>query len=408
MSLLWSKLASYFPLGSLTLAMPGGRERHFGDGTGPEIVIEIRDVKTALRIAANPELRFGEAYMEGALTFRAGDLIDFFALYERNALVRDEKAPGLFTRLWTHLRRRRQQRNGRAAARRNVAHHYDLSGTLYRQFLDAEMYYSCAYFERPDMTLEEAQQAKARHIAAKLALRPGQSVLDIGSGWGGLARAIARAEDVTVRGLTLSTEQLAEARGRAAEEGLAGRVTFELQDYRDEQSRFDRIVSVGMFEHVGAPNFEAFFQAVHDRLTDDGVALIHSIGRRGPPGATNPWIDKYIFPGGYVPALSEALTAVEKTGLWVTDIEILRLHYAETCRHWRERFRRNENLVRQIYDDRFFRMWDFYLAVSEAGFRSGALVVFQMQLSRSLDALPITRSYMAAAEQAMAVQAGVA
>ena len=404
--MIWKKFGSYFRRGSLAVVTPSGKSHQFGDGSGPEVVIRLRDWRTALKIARNPELRFGEAYMDGGIEFLSGDLAGFFEIYLNNTVAEAPRAPGLFRRAGVWLGRHVRQANDRRQSRAHVSHHYDLSGALYRQFLDADMYYSCAYFERPDMTLDEAQQAKARHIVAKLLLKPGSRVLDIGSGWGGLARAIARAEDVTVRGLTLSTEQLAEARKRTADEGLADRVAFELQDYRDEQGRFDRVVSVGMFEHVGAPNFDAFFATVRDRLAPDGVALIHSIGRKGPPGDTNAWIDKYIFPGGYVPALSETLAAVERAGLWVTDIEILRLHYAETLRHWRERFHRNAQLVRQIYDDRFFRMWDFYLAVSEAGFRHGELMVFQIQLARQVTTVPVTRSYIGAAEQALAVTTG--
>ncbi len=391
--MLGTSLAQFFPQGDLTVVSPTGRSQQFGDGTGPPIVIRLRDWRTVMKIAWNPKLYIGEAYMDGALVFVTGDLSDFFALYMRNAEVSDQVAPGVWARAMSWLKRRMVMPNGSRRSRQNVAHHYDLSVDLYRQFLDSQMYYSCAYFEDAGMSLEDAQAAKARHIGAKLLLSPGKRVLDIGSGWGGLALALAKAGDVTVKGLTLSTEQLSEARQRASLAGLGERVTFDLTDYREETAVFDRIVSVGMFEHVGPSAFDEFFRTIRDRLAPDGVALIHSIGRKGPPGQTNPWISKYIFPGGYVPALSETLAAVERAGLWVTDVEVLRLHYAETCRHWRQRFHQNMDAIRQIFDDRFIRMWDFYLAVSEAGFRSGDLMVFQIQLARRVDAVPLTRGF---------------
>ncbi|MBL9010789.1 MAG: class I SAM-dependent methyltransferase [Alphaproteobacteria bacterium] len=399
--MLWEAFTKRFRHGHLTVLGPGRRAHRIGDGEGPEIVIGVRDWATLLRIALNPELRFGEAYVDGGIVFEAGDLADFFALYERNREAAPPQ-PGRLARLVLPLRRRWQQANDRRRSRANVAHHYDLSEWLYRLFLDREMYYSCAYFAHPGMTLEEAQAAKARHIAAKLLLRPGQSVLDIGSGWGSLALALAADAGVSVTGVTLSAEQLGVARRSATARGLADQVVFELKDYRDVAARFDRIVSVGMFEHVGAPNFDRFFAAVRARLADDGVALVHSIGRHDPPGTTNPWMRKYIFPGGYVPALSETLAAVERAGLWVTDVEILRLHYAETCRHWRARFLARAGEACRLYDERFVRMWDFYLAASEAGFRYGDLMVFQLQLSRRVDAVPVTRDYIAAAEAAQA------
>jgi cyclopropane-fatty-acyl-phospholipid synthase len=284
-------------------------------------------------------------------------------------------------------------------ARRNIKHHYDLDGRIYRLFLDSDMQYSCAYFERPDANLEEAQWAKKRHLAAKLALQPGQKVLDIGSGWGGLGLFLADYFDLDVTGVTLSSEQHAVSSSRAQERGLARRARFELKDYRTLETQFDRIVSVGMFEHVGAARYLEFFRAVEKLMKPDGVMLLHSIGRYGPPTVTNPWIAKYIFPGGYIPALSEVLKAVEHSGLMVTDMEILRLHYAETLKAWRERFRENWDAAAEIYDERFCRMWDFYLAGSEAAFRSGDMMVFQLQLAKTKDAVPITRDYMHAAEE---------
>jgi cyclopropane-fatty-acyl-phospholipid synthase len=293
-----------------------------------------------------------------------------------------------------------QEWNDRTTARKNVAHHYDLSADLYRRFLDRDMQYSCAYFARPDMTLDEAQAAKKTHIASKLRLEPGQRVLDIGCGWGGMALELARTYDVQVTGITLSKEQLAIARQRAVDEGLDGKVKFEFLDYRDVQGRFDRIVSVGMFEHVGHPNYGTYFETVRSLLENDGVALIHSIGRHDGPGVNQAWIRKYIFPGGAIPCLSEVTPEIEKAGLWVTDIEILRLHYAETLRCWRERLLSQWDEIAGIYDERFCRMWEFYLAFSELAFRYMGHMVFQAQLTRRVDALPITRDYMVEAERA--------
>jgi cyclopropane-fatty-acyl-phospholipid synthase len=293
------------------------------------------------------------------------------------------------------LKRRIDQYNPAGRAEKNVAHHYDLNGRLYSLFLDRDRQYSCAYFRRGDETLEEAQLAKKRHIAAKLCLdRPDLRVLDIGSGWGGMALTLARDYGALVTGITLSREQLAAARERAALEGLEDRVNFELLDYRAVNQKFDRIVSVGMFEHVGVGYYQTFFDTVARNLTPDGIALLHAIGRSDGPGATNPWIDKYIFPGGYSPALSEVMPSVERSGLFATDIEILRLHYAETLRHWRWRFNANRDTIASIYDERFCRMFEFYLCGSELAFRRGGHMVFQIQLAARQDAVSLTRDYM--------------
>ena len=286
------------------------------------------------------------------------------------------------------------QYNSIHIARRNASHHYDLSNLLYQQFLDPDLQYSCAYFSDPRLSLAEAQDAKKQHIAAKLLLKPGRRVLDIGCGWGGLALSLAQVEKVHVLGVTLSPAQLAVARQRARQAGLEQQVKFALLDYREIKGRFDRIVSVGMFEHVGTPHYSQFFGAVSQLLADDGVALIHSIGRKDGPDVTSSWIRKYIFPGGYIPALSEVTPAIERAGLWITDLEILRLHYAQTLRHWRERFLANRRKVLEIYDERFCRMWEFYLAISEMSFRYGGLMVFQAQLTRRVDVVPLTRDYV--------------
>jgi cyclopropane-fatty-acyl-phospholipid synthase len=288
-----------------------------------------------------------------------------------------------------------QQFNPRRRARRNAAHHYDLHGRLYSLFLDADRQYSCAYFETPDQSLDDAQLAKKRHLAAKLLTTRNQRVLDIGCGWGGLALYLAETTGVRVTGITLSQEQLALAQVRAAERGLSDEAEFRLQDYRDVAEKFDRIVSVGMFEHVGIGFYDAFFGKCAEMLDDDGVLVLHSIGRSEGPGITNPWIAKYIFPGGYIPALSEVLPAVERAGLLIADIEILRLHYAETLKAWRERFLAHREEVERLYDARFVRMWEFYLAASEMAFRHQAMMVFQLQLTKRQGVVPMTRDYIA-------------
>jgi cyclopropane-fatty-acyl-phospholipid synthase len=381
--------------GALTLIDAHGRTHRFGSPRrAPDVVVRLSDPGLHVKLATSPHLALGEAYMDGTLTVERGDIYDLLDLWARNLhrvgghpLSRFERA---FTRAVTFL----QQYNPIRRARRNVAHHYDLSDVLYDHFLDYDRQYSCALFTDPRMTLEEAQDAKKRHIAGKLLLRPGQRVLDIGCGWGGLALYLADTEDVEVTGITLSAQQLAVARRRAAEAQLAGRVAFHLRDFREETGRYDRIVSVGMFEHVGRAHFGAFFSKITELLDEDGVALLHAIGRMDGPSATSPWLRKYIFPGSYIPALSEVLPAIERARLWVTDVEVLRLHYAETLRHWRRRFLSSWRQVAELYDERFCRMWEFYLAQAEAGFRRGGFMVFQVQLGKRIDAVPLTRDYL--------------
>jgi cyclopropane-fatty-acyl-phospholipid synthase len=389
---LHSLLTRFVTVGRLVLRGPDGVAHAYGDGSGPEVAVRIAK-GWPLRLMLNPDLALGEAYMEGGLTFEQGEIFQLLEIVGRNVLLH-RRGPGPFMRTLHHALGLLSQINDRRAARRNVAHHYDLSNDLYRRFLDEDMQYSCGYFLRPDMTLEEAQKAKKIHIAEKLSIEPGHRVLDIGCGWGGLGLELARTYGAQVHGVTLSKEQLAVARERAQAEGLENRAVFSLTDYRDVEGPFDRIVSVGMFEHVGAPNFQAYFETVRRLLADDGAALIHTIGRRTPPGITQPWIAKYIFPGGYIPALSEASQAVEAADLWITDVEVQRLHYAETLRHWRQRFMAQRDEIAQIYDDRFCRMWEFYLAVSEIGFRYTGMMILQLQLAKEVDVLPITRDYM--------------
>lgn len=388
-----SFLRRMIKVGDLTVRLPDGRMLKAGDGTGPPVSLRV-SAKALRRIALQPGLAFGEAYMNGELVIERGSLWDLLDMVGRSGGRAPAKGRGsLLTRLKRSFKRHLQQANGRLASRRNVTHHYDLSNDLYRRFLDADMQYSCAYFGRPDMSLDEAQAAKKAHIADKLRIGAGQSVLDIGCGWGGMSITLARDYGAKVTGVTLSDEQLSLARERAAAAGLSERIAFELQDYRDVAGPFDRIVSVGMLEHVGAPNLRAYFQTVRRLLDTDGVALVHTIGRMEGPRVTNAFTRKYIFPGGYIPAMSEVTQAIEDAGLWITDVEILRLHYADTLRHWRERFMADPEIP-TLYPESFRRMWEFYLAGSEMGFRYGGHMVMQFQLTRRIDALPITRDYM--------------
>ncbi len=382
--------------GNLKITSATGTVMRVGDGTGPPISVRFTSRAAQWSALFDPELRFGEAYMDGTFVVEQGSIADFLGLVAREeAAAPPWAAPlAMMRRAW----RRLCQLNWRSYARSNVAHHYDLDHRLYSLFLDSDRQYSCAYFEAPGESLDDAQLAKKRHLAAKLLVRPGDRVLDIGSGWGGLALYLAEFCRARVTGITLSSEQLEAARARAGEGGLARDVDFSLTDYRDVESPFDRIVSVGMFEHVGVGFYDTFFRKCAELLAQDGVMVLHSIGRSVSPSATNPWIRKYIFPGGYIPALSEVLPAIERAGLVVTDLEVLRLHYAQTLAAWRERFLAHRDDVKRIYDARFVRMWEFYLACSEVGFRYFGLMVFQVQLARRQDAVPLTRDYLAEAE----------
>ncbi len=380
--------------GTVRIIDADGRAHVFSGAPGRTVTIRLHDRKLGRQLFLNPRMKLGEAYMDGTLTVEDASLYDFLDLVAGNIA---EAPSSLLSPLYDGFGktfRVFQQYNPVKRAQANVHHHYDLSKTLYDLFLDSDRQYSCAYFTGPDQTIEEAQAQKKRHIAAKLLLRPGQRVLDIGCGWGGLGLYLAKECDVEVTGITLSTEQLEVARHRAAAAGLAERVKFELIDYRQVAGAFDRIVSIGMFEHVGVVHYATFFRKLRELLAPDGVALLHSIGRADGPSATNPWIRRYIFPGGYAPALSEVTPVVEKTGLFVTDIEILRLHYAETLKLWRTRFLANRERVRQLYDERFCRMWEFYLAASEIAFRHQGHIVFQMQMAKKVDAVPLTRDYI--------------
>ncbi|HEY6256911.1 MAG TPA: cyclopropane-fatty-acyl-phospholipid synthase family protein [Xanthobacteraceae bacterium] len=384
-------LKKYIRAGNLRIRTARGATYALGDGTGRPVALRFTSAAAERGVTLDPELKLGESYVDGTLVVEQGSIADVLAVLQGPAAT-----PPSWARPYRLLRefRRVTQTNRRRRARRNVAHHYDLDDQLYSLFLDADRQYSCGYFETPGQSLDDAQLAKRRHLAAKLIISPGQRVLDIGCGWGGLALYMAETCAARATGITLSEHQLAVARARAAEKGLAARADFRLQDYRDVKERYDRIVSVGMFEHVGAGHYDEFFRQCAAALDDNGIMLLHSIGRSHGPSDTNPWIAKYIFPGGYIPALSEVLPAVERAGLLVTDIEILRLHYAETLKAWRERFLAHREEVERIYDRRFVRMWEFYLAASEMAFREQGLMVFQMQLTRREGVVPMTRDYI--------------
>ena len=381
--------------GTLRFATARGSVFTVGDGKGPPVAIRFMTKATQRGVLLNPEFKLGEAYMDGTLRIEQGTIADLLAIVLGQT---NDGMPPNWARLQWWLRffyRRLQQLNVPTRARRNVAHHYDLDGRLYSLFLDADRQYSCAYFEHPEQSLDDAQLAKKRHLSAKLLAKANQRTLDIGCGWGGLALYLAEFCRTRVTGVTLSKEQWQRAGERAAERNLTGSVDFRMVDYRDLQEKFDRIVSVGMFEHVGLVFYDAFFHKCAELLADDGVMLLHSIGRSEGPNVTNPWIAKYIFPGGYIPALSEVLPSIERSGLLITDIEILRLHYAETLRAWRERFLAHREEAERIYDQRFVRMWEFYLAASEVAFREQAMMVMQIQLTKRQDVVPTTRDYIA-------------
>ena len=395
--LLWLLLKTFLRRGTFTLTTSQGNTFTFGDGSGKPVAVRFTSRAAEIGILLDPELKLGEAYMDGTFVVEQGTIADVLAL----ALGQNTELPHWARPQWMlrYVARRLAQFNPRQRARRNVAHHYDLDGQLYSLFLDADRQYSCAYFERPEQTLDDAQLAKRRHLAAKLLMQKNKRVLDIGCGWGGLGLYLAELCGADVTGVTLSQEQHAVANTRAAEKGLGDRARFALQDYRDIKGPFDRIVSVGMFEHVGVGHYGEFFRKSAELLADDGVMLLHSICRSDGPNVTNPWIAKYIFPGGYIPSLSEVLPHIERAGLLVTDIEILRLHYAETLKAWRERFLAHREEVERIYDLRFVRMWEFYLAASEMSFREQNLMNFQIQLTKRQGVTPMTRDYIMREEQ---------
>ena len=385
-------LQQFIRRGAMTFTTASGARFSCGDGTGEPIAARFLTADAERRVLLNPELALGEVYMDGTFVVENGSIADALAIL----MDQPEIVPRWARLQWfpRYLIRHARQFNPRRRSLSNVAHHYDLDGRLYSLFLDADKQYSCGYFETPDTTLDDAQLAKKRHLAAKLLIRPGDRVLDIGSGWGGLGLYLAEMTGATLTGVTLSTEQLQVSNARAAEQNLAPTARFFLEDYRDIPGPFERIVSVGMFEHVGVDFYETYFRRCAELLTDDGVMVLHSIGRSEGPDVTNPWITKYIFPGGYIPALSEVTRAIERAGLLVCDIEILRLHYAETLKAWRERFLARREEAARLYDERFVRMWEFYLACSEMSFRKQNMMNFQIQLTRRQRVVPMTRDYI--------------
>jgi cyclopropane-fatty-acyl-phospholipid synthase len=403
MSLFERFLSATVKRGTLTVIDHKGHAKAFGvaETDWPDVTVRFADGKVARDIALHPDLGAGEAYMDGRMTIERGDVLDLTELIYRNnpweqGGTFDE--PPLWRRAFRSAKGKLDRINWARKSKRNVAHHYDLDDRLYDLFLDADRQYSCAYWTDPANTLEAAQADKLAHIAAKLALMPGQRVLDIGCGWGGMALYLNRVADVEVLGVTLSEEQIKVARQRAEAAGVADRVKFDLIDYRDVSGHFDRIVSVGMFEHVGPASYEAFFKKCRNLLTDEGVMLLHTIGRMSTPGVTDAWTAKYIFPGGYSPSLSEIITASEKASLIATDVETLRLHYAYTLREWYKRVVVHRAEIEALYDERFYRMWQFYLAGAATSFENGSMCNFQVQYARRRDILPITRDYMALAE----------
>jgi cyclopropane-fatty-acyl-phospholipid synthase len=386
-------LQHFIRRGTMIFTTANGMTFACGDGTGKPVRAAFTTARAARRILFNPELALGECWMDGSFVVENGSISDVLAI----VMDQPEIMPGLAKPRWwlRYIIRHLKQFNPRHRAKNNVAHHYDLDGRLYSLFLDADRQYSCAYFQTPDAALDDAQIAKKRHLAAKLLVRPRDRVLDIGSGWGGLGLYLAEMSEADVTGITLSSEQFQASNARAAEKNLSRSARFLLQDYRDVAGPFDRIVSVGMFEHVGIDFYDSYFRRCAELLGDDGIMVLHSIGRFGRPDVTNPWITKYIFPGGYIPALSEVMPAIERAGLLVCDVEILRLHYAETLKAWRERFvARREEAIR-LYDERFARMWEFYLACAEQAFRTQGLMVMQIQIARRQGVVPTTRDYIA-------------
>lgn len=397
-----AQLRRGFRKGALEVVFPSGRVEAFGDGSAPVARVRLTDEGAVKAIRADPSLQFAELYMDGRLVVEEGDLYDFIALGKRNGAKGFFSFPAAMREGMRVIDRLLRRHVYRETAKRNVAHHYDLDEKLFRLFLDEDLQYSCAYFETGEETLEQAQILKKRHIAAKMQLSPGQRVLDIGCGWGGMGLYLARVAGADVTGVTLAEEQLRVANQRAAEMGLADRARFLLQDYREVKGRFDRIVSVGMFEHVGPHHFREYFRTIQRLLTDDGIAVVHSIVRARPNQSDPPFVQKYIFPNGHIPSLGETFPAIEKTKLLVKDVEILTMHYADTLREWRKRFLANREAAVALYDERFFRMWDLYLVASEVSFRIGKLANFQVVLTRRHAEAPRSRAYIAAAEARLA------
>ena len=396
---MWINILSYLiepliKIGHLEIEFPGGEVRTFGQASDSKVKVTINDFKTLRSLVLTPDPALGEAYMDKSIIIEDDNLYDLLSLLAKNISNQPDSLLSKFLAVNSKLRFWFQKSNLPTRSKKNVEHHYDLSPELYKLFLDEDQQYSCAFFQKEDDSLEQAQINKKQHISKKLLLEPGMTVLDIGCGWGGLSLSLAKHYDVNVLGITLSEEQKLIAEARASKEGLQDKVSFKILDYRTDCGTFDRIVSVGMFEHVGTRNYIDYFEAIRNKLKKNGIALIHTIGRMAPPGNNSPWLDKYIFPGGYSPALSEMVASVEKNYLCITDVEVWRLHYAKTLRHWHSRFTENEKLIREIYGDRFCRMWRYYLIASEISFRYYQHVVFQVQITKEQEAVPLTRNYL--------------
>ena len=395
-------LETFVKKGRLTVIDVDGSSHIFGCGEdGPSVVMRLHDKALRWKLFFNPELQAAEAYMDGGLTFEDGsDCYDLLTLFSINrGPLASHKVQGLLRRGWRAMRRRQQQ-NDVERAKRQARHHYDLSTELYKLFLDENLTYTCAFYRSPDDTLEEAQAAKLTRVIAKLGLKPGMSVVELGGGWGTLAILLAK-EGVNVTSVNVSPEQIKIAKQNAIKAGVAKRIDFVQKDYREVSGQYDRVVSVGMMEHVGIGHFEEFFGQVRALMKPDGYAFIHSIGRMTQPGTTSPFFRKYIFPGGYTPALSETFAELERQGLWVADMEVLRLHYYYTLRDWRKRFAANRDKARELYDERFCRMWEFYLGAAELGFLHGSNMVFQLLLARERDVVPLDRNFIVEAERKM-------
>ena len=388
-----SLLKKILKKGHLVWIKPNGLDFEYGDKTGTSIKMRTTNDFSEIKMMMNPSLHFGESYMNGSLILEEGTIHDLLKLIFINSGSNADHWVMKVDKIIRTIRNRIVSSNYIPKSKKNVAHHYDLSDKLYDLFLDQDRQYSCAYFNSPNDTLEQAQLNKKELIAKKLLLEEGQNVLDIGSGWGGMASYLSKRSNVNVKGVTLSEEQIAYSKQRKIDESL-NKVEYELQDYRNVEESYDRIVSVGMFEHVGTPHYQEFFDKVYQLLNETGVALIHTIGRIDQPTTNDPWIEKYIFPGGYIPALSEVMQRVEKSGLTTTDIQVLKFHYAETLKRWRYNFYDNIDKVKEFYDEKFCRMWDFYLSSSQASFEESSLVIYQLQLSKNKKTVPDSRDYL--------------
>lgn len=402
MALLSGLLRKFVGKGQLTVIAVDGSSHTFGDGNAPRVTVKLHDAKVARELFFNPELAFPEGYMDGRITFEeGGGVLDLLTLFSINRKALGGHPVQRALRAGWRSVRRWQQQNPLGLAGKNAREHYDLKPEFYALWLDRTMTYSCAYFTNPNNTLEQAQIDKMRHLAAKLQLQPGMTVAEIGCGWGGLACYLAKNYGVKVTGVSPVPEQIQRAKAHAEAEGVSDLVTFLEQDYRELSGQFDRIISVGMMEHVGISYFDVYFRTLKSLMKPGGYGLVHAIGRMSPPGTTAPFIRKHIFPGGYCPAMSEVFAATERAGLWVGDCEILRLHYYWTLKAWRENFARVRPEVVAMFDERFARMWEFYLISCELGFLNGSNMIYQILISAERDDVPVIRDFIVDDERAI-------